>query len=118
MHRSITRIIEYFGLGMFSRRRLLLGIFAVVTLLLAYSATNLRVDAGFSKMIPLNHPYMKVFTEYQKTFGGAHRVLVALVQPQGNIFNTEFFNRLKRVTDDVFFLPGVDRATVTSLFTP
>ena len=103
---------------MFSRRRLLLGIFAALTGLLAYSATNLSVDAGFSKMIPLNHPYMKVFSEHQKTFGGANRVLVALVQPQGNIFNTEFFNRLKQMTDDVFFLPGVDRATVTSLFTP
>jgi predicted RND superfamily exporter protein len=40
------------------------------------------------------------------------------VQKQGNIFNPEFFTRLKLVTDDVFFLPGVDRSTVTSLFTP
>ena len=118
MHRSLTRIIENFGHGMFRQRRVLLGIFAVVTLLLAYSATNLRVDAGFNKMIPLNHPYMQVFTEHQKTFGGANRVIVALVQPQGDIFNTEFFTRLKQVTDDVFFLPGVDRSTVTSLFTP
>ena len=45
---------------------------------LVYSATQLRVDAGFSKMVPLEHEYMRTFTEYQKTFGGANRVLVAL----------------------------------------
>ena len=102
----------------FSQRRALLVIFALITLALGYSATQLRVDAGFNKMIPLTHPYMKTFTEYQQTFGGANRVVVVLMQKEGEIFNADFFSTLKKVTDEVFFLPGVDRATVTSLFTP
>ncbi|MBM3358425.1 MAG: RND family transporter [Betaproteobacteria bacterium] len=77
------------------------------------------MDAGFNKMIPLEHEYMKVFTGYQKTFGGANRVLVAVMQRDGReIFNADFLGVLKKVTDEVFFLPGVDRPTVTSLFTP
>lgn len=102
----------------FSNRRTLLIIFSLITLALGYSATQLRVDAGFNKMIPLQHPYMKTFTHYQQTFGGANRVLVVLMQKNGDIFNADYFNHLKHVTDDVFFIPGVDRATVTSLFTP
>ncbi len=54
----------------FSQRRALLVIFALITLALGYSATQLRVDASFNKMIPLQHPYMKTFTDYQQTFGG------------------------------------------------
>lgn len=118
MHLQLTRILEKIAHPVFTQRRALLVIFAVATVLLAYSATALKVDAGFNKMIPLKHAYMQTFTEHQKTFGGANRVIVALAQKQGDIFNAEFFAKLKQVTDDVFFLPGVDRSTVTSLYTP
>jgi len=101
-------------------RRALLAFFVVVTAVLVYSATQLKVDAGFNKMVPLEHEYMRTFTEYQKTFGGANRVLVALrvKGADGDIYTPEFMRALKSATDDVFFIPGVDRATVTSLFTP
>ena len=99
-------------------RKAIVIVFAVITVLMAVSATKLGVDAGFYKMVPLEHEYMKVFREYERSFGGANRVLVALMQKDGDIFNPDFFTTLKKVTDDVFFIPGVDRATVTSLFTP
>lgn len=103
---------------LFARRKVWLIVFTLLTLLLGFSATQLRVDAGFSKTIPLHHPYMRVFTEYQKDFGGANRVLVALMNKEGDIYRPAFFKSLRALTDDVFFIPGVDRATVTSLFTP
>ncbi|MBW6510903.1 MAG: MMPL family transporter [Desulfuromonadaceae bacterium] len=102
----------------FNNRRLFLGFFILMTLLMAYSVTNLRIDAGFSKLLPLEHEYMQTYVEHQKEFGGANRVLIALMTKQGDIFTPEFFETLQKATDDVFFLPGVDRAQVTSLFTP
>ena len=119
MRLDSTKIINAIAHPVFAYRRRLLAVFALITLLLGFSATQLRVDAGFNKMIPLQHEYMKVFTEYQKTFGGANRVLVAVMQKDGKeIYNPEIFTALKQVTDAVFFIPGVDRPTVTSLFTP
>ena len=116
---TLAHGIERIADLLFSRRSSLLAAFAVLTAMFIYTGTLLRVDAGFNKMIPLQHEYMKVFTEYQKTFGGANRVLVAVVQKDGkDIYNPEFFTALKQVTDAVFFIPGVDRPTVTSLFTP
>ena len=102
----------------FNNRRLFLGFFILMTLLMAYSVTNLRIDAGFSKLLPLEHEYMQTYVEHQKEFGGANRILIALMTKQGDIFTQEFFETLQKATDDVFFLPGVDRAQVTSLFTP
>ena len=116
---NLNRFIERVADLVFSRRRSLLVVFILLTAMFVYTATLLRVDAGFNKMIPLQHDYMKVFADYQKTFGGANRVLVAVMQKDGReIYNPEFFAILKQVTDAVFFLPGVDRPTVTSLFTP
>ena len=34
------------------------------------------------------------------------------------IYEPRFLEHLRRITDDVFFLPGVDRSRVSSLFTP
>jgi predicted RND superfamily exporter protein len=102
----------------FRHRPLVLILFLLVTGFMLWSATNLRVDAGFNKLLPLEHPYMKTFIEYQKAFGGANRVLIAITVNEGDIFTTEFFETLRKVTDEVFFIPGVDRAQVKSLFTP
>ncbi|MDP2171179.1 MAG: MMPL family transporter [Rhodocyclaceae bacterium] len=113
-----NRVVRNLGNLLFSWRRSFLALFVLITLGLIWSATHLRVDAGFEKMIPLKHEYMQTFTAYQKTFGGANRILVALRQQEGDIYNPEFLSTLKAVTDAVFFIPGVDRATVTSLFTP
>ncbi|MFU2487073.1 efflux RND transporter permease subunit [Thauera sp. WH-1] len=114
----LKSLVEFLGLLLFRRRRLFLGLFVVLTVLLGASASRLQVDAGFEKMIPLEHPYMQTFMAYRNTFGGANRVLVALRQHEGDIYNADFMRTLKAATDEVFFIPGVDRATVTSLFTP
>lgn len=102
----------------FSNRRLFLGLFILVTLFMGYSVSNLKIDAGFSKQLPLEHEYMQTYVEHRKEFGGANRVLIALMAKDGDIFTPQFFETLEKATDDVFFIPGVDRAQVTSLFTP
>ena len=102
----------------FNHRRIFLLIFALVTIFMATSLTNLRIDAGFSKLLPLQHEYMQTYVEYRKEFGGANRILIALMAKDGDIFTPEFFATLQQVTDEVFFIPGVDRALVSSLFTP
>jgi predicted RND superfamily exporter protein len=102
----------------FGRRKLWLALFAAVTIFFAWSASHLAVDAGFNKMVPLKHPYMKVYRESEKVFGSANRIAIALVQKEGDIFDREYMAKLKALTDDVFLLNGVDRPTVKSLFTP
>ncbi len=102
----------------FGRRRLTLAFFALVTLALAWQAASLRVDAGFLKLVPVEHAYMQTFLEHRDEFGGANRVAVAVIARNGDMFTPEFFAVLEQVTDSVFFLPGVDRTQVYSLFTP
>ena len=102
----------------FGRRLVTLALFAVVTVALAWLATGLRVDAGFSKLLPVEHDYMQTFLEYRDEFGSADRVAVAVMARDGNMFTPEFFALLHKVTDAVFFLPGVDRTQVYSILTP
>jgi len=93
-------------------------VFAALTVVMGWFATRTYVDASFSKMLPQDHPYIETFKEYEAEFGGANRIVIALMAKDGNIFSPEFFATLEKATDAVFFLPGVDRAQVQSLFTP
>lgn len=102
----------------FGYRVVVLALFAIVSVVLGVQALQLRVDAGFEKLLPLSHPYMKTFVQYRAEFGGADRLLIAVRAREGDIFRPEFFQTIKAVTDEVFFLPGVDRASVRSIFTP
>ena len=114
---KILRAIEPL---VYARRKLTMGILLGLTVLLAWQASLIRRDAGFDKSIPLEHPYMQVLKQYQADFGGANTVLVAVIQKEGtgDLYNERFLTSFKRATDEVFFLPGIDRSRVSSLFTP
>lgn len=111
-------LLERFANWVFRHRLALVLVFLLLTGVMTWFATRVRVDASFNKSLPTEHAYIQVFTKYQGEFGGANRVLIALMARDGDIFNAPFFATLKHTTDEVFFLPGVDRAQVQSLYTP
>ncbi|HET6564311.1 MAG TPA: MMPL family transporter, partial [Xanthomonadales bacterium] len=92
--------------------------FLVVTVGMLYAMTNLKIETGFKKQLPLKHEYMQTFLQYEQEFGGANRILVALVARDGDMFTEEFFTAFEDITNQTFFIPGVDRASVRSIFTP
>jgi predicted RND superfamily exporter protein len=104
--------------AVFAVRPLILLIFLLGTVAMGYFMVQLRVDAGFLKQLPLDHEYMQTFMEYEREFGGANRVMVALVAEDGDMFSPEFFEKFEQISNRVFFIPGVDRASVRSIFTP
>lgn len=111
-------MLEKFATWIFRFRTPLVCGFAVLTVAMGWFCFRLRVDASFNKSLPTDHPYIRTFTKYQGEFGGANRVMLALAAKNGDMFTAEFFRTLKTVTDEVIFIPGVDRSQVQSLFTP
>lgn len=110
LHKIATFLINY--------RYGIVGLFLVITIGMMFAMSNLRIETGFKKQLPLKHEYMQTFLQYEQEFGGANRVLVALVARNSNMFTSEFFEAFEDITDQVFFIPGVDRASVRSIFTP
>ncbi len=115
MSERLVSAVEGF---LFTHRKIVLALFVLVTIFMGYQASQLRVDAGFEKLLPLKHPYMKTFMKHREEFGGANRLLIAIRAKEGDIFTPEMFKTINEVTDEVFFLPGVNRSTVQSIFTP
>lgn len=111
MRRAIENLV-------FGGRTVILVLFALITVFMLYSASQLKVDAGFKKQIPLEHEYMRTFLDYEQEFGGANRVLVALMARDGDIFSRDYMAALERLTADVIGLEETDDSRVRSLFTP
>lgn len=114
-----SRLATWLEPHVFGHRTLILGFFALVTAALGWVAVaGLRLDTNFNKQLPLGHEYIRTYLDHKADFGGANRLLIALIARDGNMFTPEFFEALKIATDEVFFIEGVDRSRVQSLWTP
>jgi len=91
----------------------------LITAVLGYIATQTYIDAGLEKSIPLKHPYMQTLQKWTWDFGGGNTVLLSVMQRNGEeIYNENYLKTLSAATDAVFFVDGVDRVRVKSIFTP
>src|SRR5579864_1492655 len=106
--------------AIFGHRTLILALFALGSALLAAVALyGLRIDTSFTKTLPVRHEYMRTYLDPKVTdFRGANRVLVALIARDGNMFTPQFFAALRKATDAIVVMDGIDRTRVQSLFTP
>ena len=74
------------------------------------------LKANRARLIDPFAPYKALVEQATQLLeGGRHTVLVALIQKDGDIYNEKFLTKLKAVTDDIFFLPGIDRSRGRSL---
>jgi predicted RND superfamily exporter protein len=103
----------------FSYRPLLLVLFLLGTVFFAYQIAGLRPDASFEKMIPMEHPFIKSFMKHRGDLGAAGTTIqVAVEHTRGDIFDAQYLDLLQKINDEVFYLPGVDRNRMRSLWTP
>ncbi len=104
---------------LFHKRLPVLLLFILMTLWLGFQAVQIRPDASFVKMIPTQHPYVENYLRYRDDLSGLGNSLRVVVEAkQGDIFSAEYQNTLKQVTDEAFFISGVDRSALKSIWTP
>ena len=111
-------MVEKLETLVFRFRGLILAVFAAFTLYSGFYAFQLKMTAGFEKQLPAGHEYIQTFQEYRDRLFGSNRIIVVLKMREGQIWNRDFFSSYKDLTDALFYMPGVARHTLTSLWTP
>ena len=115
---TVENFINRLQNAIFNHRLLVLICFTLLSVFLAFQASQIKLDASFTKNIPLNHEYMQTYLKHREHFGGANNVLISVCNNEGDIFNKAFFTALQGVHNQLFFIPGVKRTQVKSLFSP
>ena len=104
---------------LFNNRLAIVVICLFTTLVLGYQALGLSLNAAFEKMIPTGHPYIANFLENRKQLAGMGNTLrIAVEAKDGSIFDAEYLDTVRKLSDEVFLLPGVDRPYMKSLWAP
>jgi predicted RND superfamily exporter protein len=102
----------------FNNRALILIGFLLLTIFLGYNAIKIQPDASFERMIPLEHPYIVNMLDHREDLQNlGNFVRIAVEVKKGDIFTKDYMETLKQITDEVFYLPGVDRSGLKSLWT-
>jgi predicted RND superfamily exporter protein len=104
---------------LFNHRGVIVLLCVLVTALLGWQATRLQLNASFEKTVPTHHPYIQNFLNHQNELSGlGNAVRIAVANPKGSIYDKQYLDTLRQISDDVFLIPGVNRTQMKSLWTP
>ena len=104
---------------LFENRIPVIIIFALLTAFFAFQALKLEPDASFEKMIPTSHPYIQNYLDNKADLASLSNSIRIIVETtDGDIFDKDFQEALRLINDEVFYIPGVDRSGLQSIWTP
>lgn len=113
------KVEQFFERILFNNRKVVIVFFALMSVFFAFQAAQLRPDASFQKMVPVTHPYIANYLKYENELRPLGNVLrIAVHNKNGTIYEAEFLETLRQITDEVFYIPGVDRGNLSSIWTP
>ena len=103
----------------FNNRPAVILICLLVSVFLFFQATQVRPSTSFEKMIPLSHPFIQNMMEHRNDLANlGNTVRIAVEAKDGDIFSQSYMETLRQVHDEVFYIPGVDRSGLKSLWSP
>ncbi|WP_322075666.1 efflux RND transporter permease subunit [Burkholderia cenocepacia] len=114
----LEKNVTHLGRLLFERRKSVIAIFLIITVIMGYSGLKLRMEAGYEKQIPTDHPYVRAMRQYADSLIAPNRITIVLRVKNGSIWTVGALQKLYEVTQAVTYLPHVDRQGVQSLWTP
>lgn len=103
----------------FNNRPAVIAICLLVSVFLFWQATLIRPSTSFEKMIPLEHPFIQNMLEHRNDLANlGNTVRISVEAVNGDIFDKDYMETLRQIHDEVFYIPGVDRSGLKSLWSP
>ncbi len=103
----------------FNHRLPVLLLCVLVTLVLAFFASKLEVNASFDRMIPTSSPYIRNYLDNRKELPGlGNSIRIVVENKTGDIYDPDYLEALRKVNDTLYLIPGVDRSWMKSLWMP
>jgi len=100
------------------RPKIVIAAVIVVTLVLGFFITRLRLLLDVDQQLPPGHRYVHVGQQIEKLFGGKYMTVIGFYAESGTIYTPATLAKVKRVTDALEKIPGVKPGSVLSLMSP
>lgn len=114
-----TRSGNWLERALFNHRLVVIVLCLLMTAGLAWQLPRLTLNASFERMIPSDHPFIQNFKEHQVDLAGQGNVLrIVVTNGERSILDPAYLERLRKISDEVYLIGGVDRPAMISLWTP
>ncbi|WP_020681308.1 efflux RND transporter permease subunit [Marinobacterium rhizophilum] len=101
----------------FRHRPWVILLMLAMTLFFGFQASSIKPEASFDKMIPASHPYISNYLQHKDDLAGlGNAIRISVEHTRGDIFDKGFQVTLQDIHDEVFYIPGVDRANLLSIW--
>ena len=101
--------------GVLRLRFAVIGLVLLVSGVLGFQIKNLHVVVDPNATLPQQHPYVAATREAERVFRLKHQVLIGITTRTGDVFTADVLAKIKRITDSLAELPGVEKGSVFSL---
>lgn len=91
---------------------------AIATVFFSVEMRGLVINTDFFDLYPPRHPYIQLYHQYRKMFGGANVLVIAVETTGESIYTIETLGKVDRITRALMETPGVDPRQVISLTHP
>lgn len=108
-------VMEKYARWILRHRRIVLTLVMLLTIALAYLASGVKIIIDPSALAPNGHPYITSTKLIEKKFGSKYMVVIGITPKQGDIYQPQVLEKVKRITEEVDNAPGVVRSTLMSL---
>jgi hypothetical protein len=103
----------------FNNRLPVLLLCLIATVVLGFFALKLEVNASFERMIPSSSPYIQNYFAYRKELPGlGNTVRIVVENKSGDVYDAAHLEKLRKINDTLYLIPGVDRSWMKSLWMP
>ncbi|HSV70699.1 MAG TPA: MMPL family transporter [Methylibium sp.] len=103
----------------FNFRAWIVAACVLLTALLASQAVKLGVTASYESVMPQSQEFIKNYHAHKQDLGGlGNAVRIVVRNTRGSIYDPAYLKTLRDINDQVFLMPGVDRAFMKSLWMP
>jgi predicted RND superfamily exporter protein len=85
-------------------RTIIIIIAIAITSIAGYFAiTGVTLRASLNEMLPSHHENVKLYEEFSDKFGGVNTVLVMVENKNGKVYDKEFLEKYKKISDTFYF---------------
>ena len=82
---------------------------------LATQIGSLKVVVDPQDQLPQQHPYVQASNRIEDIFGGINLVVIGIESMAGDVYQPAVLEKIRRMTNRIFEIPGVIRSNVLSL---
>src|SRR5438046_2365418 len=92
-----------------------IGLVLLVSVVLGLQINDLHVVVDPNATLPQQHPYGAATREAERVFRRNHQLLIGITTRTGDVSTADVLAKIKRITDSLADLPGVEKGSVFSL---